>query len=504
MRAKKTYLYFLSFFEGSAVMAAELFGAKLLTPYFGTSLYIWAAALGLTLGGLMTGYFIGGVISRKVKDNERALFLILVMSGAFLFVMPFSSDWVMSFTLEMSLQMGAIISLLIFMFPPLMFMGMVSPIIINILTEEAKGAGSSAGNVYAISTLGGIFMTFLLGFWIIPAYGLTKPALIIGFALALFPAVSLLRRKNLTGAGALLGLGALFFALNTIQAKKEGEAVLYQSEGILGQIKVMELPKTNDDERSMRALVVNNTMQTVADPRDLSFNYWPYTTYVPYFASVFETGNKALLLGMGGGTLVRRLDSLGYELDVVEIDKRIRKVAVEYFALSPEQKVIIDDARHFVRTADSKYQLIVYDVFKGESAPEHVLTLEGINEARRVLEQEGMMIINFYGYLEGKLGRVTRSINKTLLAANFDTRLYVTPGTPDTRNTLLLAWPSGASNPLQNSAVRQPYQQLPRPSLIPVPDLEDAVVLTDERPRLDLFAEAAMQWRRLYNEYLVK
>ena len=50
--------------------------------------------------------------------------------------------------------MGAIISLLIFMFPPLIFMGMTSPIIINLLTQEADAAGNNAGNVYAISTVG--------------------------------------------------------------------------------------------------------------------------------------------------------------------------------------------------------------------------------------------------------------------------------------------------------------------------------------------------------------
>ena len=40
-------------------MVCELIGAKLLAPYFGTSLYVWAAALALTLGGLTLGYFIG-------------------------------------------------------------------------------------------------------------------------------------------------------------------------------------------------------------------------------------------------------------------------------------------------------------------------------------------------------------------------------------------------------------------------------------------------------------
>ena len=33
-------------------MATELFGAKMLAPFFGSSLYVWATVLAMTLGGL--------------------------------------------------------------------------------------------------------------------------------------------------------------------------------------------------------------------------------------------------------------------------------------------------------------------------------------------------------------------------------------------------------------------------------------------------------------------
>ena len=47
-------IYILSFIEGGTVMLVELCGAKLLAPYYGTSIYVWAATLGVTLGGLIT------------------------------------------------------------------------------------------------------------------------------------------------------------------------------------------------------------------------------------------------------------------------------------------------------------------------------------------------------------------------------------------------------------------------------------------------------------------
>jgi hypothetical protein len=53
----KRKLLFLSFVEGAAVMVAELCGARLLAPVFGSSLYVWSSVMGITLGALAFGYF---------------------------------------------------------------------------------------------------------------------------------------------------------------------------------------------------------------------------------------------------------------------------------------------------------------------------------------------------------------------------------------------------------------------------------------------------------------
>src|ERR1039458_10759485 len=88
---KKIFFYSLSFLEGASVMAAELLGAKMLAPYFGTSLYVWSAVLAVTLGGLAMGYFAGGIFSEK-KNTERNLYYILLASAIFLIAMPLRSE----------------------------------------------------------------------------------------------------------------------------------------------------------------------------------------------------------------------------------------------------------------------------------------------------------------------------------------------------------------------------------------------------------------------------
>lgn len=512
MKTPRPFLYFLSFLEGGSVMVCELVGAKMLAPFFGTSLYIWAAVLGLTLLGLTSGYFLGGIFSKKYAKDERLLFWVLVTAGLFLAVMPITSQWIMGATIEMSLQVGAIISLMVFMFPPLVFMGMTSPIIINLLTQDADSAGSSAGNVYAISTVGGILFTFLMGFYFIPEFGVSKPAAITGFLLAALPAVSLIRRKQrLAGALLLLMIVIGGWKLGQAEQYPSNYKVLYESEGILGQVKVVDLPsyEITPDARMGRGLIVNNTLQTfVGLDHDLEYSIWSWANYFPTAASIFPKGSKVLLLGLGGGTIVKQFNRMGYEVDVVEIDKRIWDVSVKYFNMPATTNVIIDDARHYIRIAKKKYDIIVFDTFLSESVPEHLMTQEGFADARRILNPDGMIMANFYGFIKGEPGQAARSVYKTFLASGFETEILATPGTEDTRNLIFLAsekekdFSKADFQAIGFEEIDDLYVHFLNPKHI---DTSDVEVLVDAKPRLSkLYAKASMRWKKSYNEYYRK
>lgn len=490
-------------------MACELIGAKLLAPFFGTSLYVWAAVLALTLGGLTAGYFLGGRLSKKYAGSSKLLYRVLIVAGLLLVIMPFSADLIMDATINLSLEMGAISSLLIFMLPPLIFMGMVSPIIINLLTEEADSAGNNAGNVYAISTLGGILMTFLMGFYIIPEFGLTYPAVITGLLLAVLPCISLIKSKDKQVIVPLVLLGVCsFLSLTPKQQFNDEYQVLYQSEGILGQVKVVDHPSygITADARMGRGLIVNNTLQTyvgVAD--DLQYSIWSWANYFPTAASIYPKGSEVLLLGLGGGTLVKQLDRLGFETDVVEIDQRIVDVSFEYFNMDPATNVVIDDARHFVKTTAKKYDIVIYDCFLSEAVPEHLLTIEGFADTKKIMKPEGMIMINFYGFIDGEKGRAARAVLKTLEASGLKVEILATPGEPKNRNLIFLA------SEEYKDFTKADFQE---PNFEPIENLydyfldnsnieiEDAKVLSDRKPQLTkLYTKAAKEWKLGYNEY---
>jgi predicted membrane-bound spermidine synthase len=487
-------------------MACELIGAKEVAPYFGSSLYVWAAVLGVTLAALMTGYYTGGWLSHRFR-SPQLISGVLAAAGMLLAVMPLTGPRIMELTLGMGVRSGTTLSLLLFMFPPLMLMGMSSPIIIAQLNERIETSGLSAGSVYAISTLGGIVATFATGFYLLPELGLRVPAALFGGALAVAALVGAIRAHR-AAAFALLLPAAIPLLLATAEQRASSEhfEVKYHSEGILGQLRVVDQPyytKTHGWQPG-RSLMVNNTIQTILDLRNPAYTLWDWAYYFPLAVSIYPKGSDALLLGLGGGTLVKQLQRLGFHVEAVELDTRIRDVAREYFFVDPEVPVVIDDARHFINTTDRRYDVIAVDLFHNETPPSHVLTLEAFERIAQVLEPGGMVMINFYGYTTGRIGRPSRCVYRTLVAAGFDTRMLVTPGDEGARNLIFLA--SREPKDFSRVSYSEPGLPLRRdlsemlldPAAL---DLSDAIVLRDAVPALEkYYIDAALAWREMVTQ----
>ena len=509
---KLRFLFLLAFIEGASVMACELLGAKMISPYFGSSLYVWAAVLGITLFGLMCGYYIGGYISEKYK-REDLVYWILILAGAFLAIMPYTSQWIMSKNIDMDIRWGSTLSLLIFMFPPLIFMGMTSPVIINMINTKVDQTGKSAGSVYAISTLGGIVSTFLVGFYLLPEFGIKWPCFMFGFLLAILPLVALVKLKS---NKALLLLLPFFFALKGNLVKpihnNANVSLLAESEGIYGQVRVYDFPFYTEQkgEKMARGLVVNNTLQSILDRDSLDYNLWDWSILFPSAASIYPKGSSMLLMGLGGGMLYHQFHRLGFNIDVVELDERIKDAAIHHFSIPENATIVVDDARHVINTSKKKYDVIVLDLFFNETPPSQVPTIESFTKLKSMLNKNGMVLMNFYGFTNGKKGRAARSVIKTFEAVGFQTTLFPTPEPEEGRNLIICAslekpdWSKiSYTEPSRFQITSSNIQQfiLDKTQL----SIQDAEILTDEKPALEkMYADAAAVWRRTQIEIWLK
>ncbi len=504
-------LYTLSFIEGGVVMAAELCAAKLLAPYFGTSIDVWASTLAITLGGLTAGYFIGGLLTTKYKDRlKNVLRTVLLGASLLLILVSFYSDGVMHLGLSFGLGVGASFSLLLILFPILLFLGCTSPLLIEILSKE--NPGRVAGNIYSISTLGGILVTYLVGFYFLSNVGIKFTLIFFGVLLAL-STLLILRTSNATSTVAsLVGL-FICAALTGFSSTEYNPSfkVLHESDGVLGNIKIIE--HTSEDFSNTpklgRGMVVNNTLQTYMDVEGPGISLWEWAHIIPTIAGVKPKNAKTLLLGLGGGTVYKQLELLEHDIQVVEIDQRIKDLAIEYFKIDPNLNVSVTDARHFMKRTEDKYDVIIYDAFLSESPPEHLLTKEGLADAMNILNEDGFLIVNFYGFLTGEKGYAARSVAKTILESGYVLHLIPTPGQEDYRNLLFVIGKTRLPN-YHLSTYSEPEREQVRnwgKGIIygNQIDVFDAEILTDQKPSLSkLYKEAAKSWRTGYNEIYTK
>jgi predicted membrane-bound spermidine synthase len=480
-------LYTISFVEGASVMAAEICGAKLLAPFFGSSLYVWSSVMAVTLGGLASGYFIGGRLSKK-RPAENTLLYVLLLAVCCLCLMPFLTTLFLIAASNLSLVPAVVISVFFLLFPTMLCMGATSPLIISILTHEAKESGENSGKVYAISTVGGIIATFLCGFYLIPNFGVSFS--LIAFAVMLGLACLLLmggRKNKLPAVMVLCVLSLACFGFARSHANKHD---IYRSESILGKLEVRDEPLQSNGSIIIRKLLINNTIQTEMQ-LDSRQSVSEYVHLVERNVLYFPKG-KALVLGLGGGVVANMLNSKNYRVTAVEFDPRIISMAKQFFYLHDSVKTICEDARYYINHADETFDLVLFDVFKAEEQPSHIITKESLAKLKTMLHTGAVVLINTHGYLTGTKGLGTQCLLATLRNAGFSIKVCTVSENEDYRNLLIVA----SIKPLDVSLNNELY-----PLLL----TNTETINTDNRPVLEaLNASANQSWRSNYlNNYIL-
>ena len=142
-------------------------GARLLAPFFGTSNVVWANVIGLILIYLSLGYWLGGRLADR-HPNERALgFVVLVAAvdararcrsppGRCSTPPPRPST-----TSRPAPSSRSFVGTLLMFALPVTALGAVAPWAIRLAVHDVREAGTVAGRLYALSTLGSIVGTFL-------------------------------------------------------------------------------------------------------------------------------------------------------------------------------------------------------------------------------------------------------------------------------------------------------------------------------------------------------
>lgn len=501
--------------EGAAVMLVELAGARIISPYYGASLTTWASVLGVTMSSLAIGYLVGGRIVDKHKSPTKLLLYVLFGTALSTLLMPYLGNKFMFSFLEWPLELNVLSLAFIIITPTLLLFGTIPQIIIKLRSGESHDTGKIAGLSYAISTAGGIIGTFLTGFYVIPTFGITLPLIFVSTILLIGPFWFLLIKQKKWYILIYLPLAFLMvkhYNLNQKYKQSSGIRVQHYNEGLLGQLLVADYPyqDRNGEFKYNRMLMINRMAESTIDPQTNEIIFGEYIHLMMKAIDPVADGADVMLLGLGGGNLIKQFQKRNYNIDVCELDQRIADVAFEYFGVKNDFNLQIDDARHYLRTNKKKYDLIVFDVFKGENPPAYLLSKENFEHLNFLIKPNGIIAINFNGFLNGKIGKSGRSVIKTILNSDYKLRLFTSKGKEDERNMIMVVSKHAIDYaPYQNSKV---YAELYSGQLIsdirdyeiPISSIDtaDALVLTDNKPILDIInVDAAKNWRDHYNLY---
>ena len=184
-------------------MVIELLGTRIIAPFYGVSLYVWSSLISVALIALAIGYFAGGRWADRAK--RTGLSLIISLAALFTLLIPWITRPVLLVTDALGLRAGAFVSALVLFSPSLTLLGMVGPYAIKLTTSRLEGVGTSAGSIYAVSTLGSVVGTLLLGFFLFPMVG--SRAILIGLGVALLAlavAVAIYEQTRLGRTAAVL------------------------------------------------------------------------------------------------------------------------------------------------------------------------------------------------------------------------------------------------------------------------------------------------------------
>jgi spermidine synthase len=112
-----------------------------------------------------------------------------------------------------------------------------------------------------------------------------------------------------------------------------------------------------------------------------------------------EASRSLLLLGLGGGDLVRFFSHHwpAAQLTAVEQNKAIVRVARRYFqlpALSDRFRVYIADALEFVERGKTGYDLLICDLFADARMPAFLDSDAFFIDCHRLLDRQGMLAMN--------------------------------------------------------------------------------------------------------------
>jgi predicted membrane-bound spermidine synthase len=395
----KICFFLVVFMLGAGTLVLEIIGARIISPFFGSTIFVWSSLIITTLGGLSIGYLIGGFLSKKEENEQRLFFFFPLILGFLFTLIPLAVVPVSNFSEELGMRFGPLLASLILFLPLFTLVGITTPLSVSIYSKE-KTAGSAAGTLYSLGTAGSLISALFTGFFLIPLLPLSS---IIYWTAILIIAPSFigfldqLNKKNkiiLFRSVVIFFFvwAAISFGYKSPAINEDFIKIVEKSTSFYTGLKVIEFSNLRCILGGLKLYSCINikTMQASEDFSVIKDGINPFLEKVP-------AGGEVLLLGGGSGMALEKIPP-NVKGTMVEIDPGVIYFAEKYFELDLNKyNIIIDDSRHAVKdlhNKNKKFDLIILDVILDTKIPPHIMSVEALNELSLVLKPTGLIIVN--------------------------------------------------------------------------------------------------------------
>lgn len=411
------------FFAGMSVMAVELGASRLLAPYFSSSQIVWTIIIGTIMIAMAWGNLWGGKSADKNPNPDR-LYMRLIIAGVWIAAIPVLGKYVilaisalLVYTISSNLLIwAAFLSCMIIFVFPLFLLGTVTPSLVKYTVDSLEDSGKTVGTLGAFNTIGSIIGTFVPTFVTIPAVGTAITFFIFSGILLALSWIYFLSGKEKIGKSAL---SMILFLLCGIFSRSDSFAfwetnLLYEGESVYNYLQVKE-----DEDSIILSTNVLFGVQSIKTKSDsLTGMYYDYAMAAPVMAGIQEKEDASMLiLGMGTGTYATQCLKYFTKLDIegVEIDEKITKLANRYFDLPEQIPVTTYDGRAFLNATDKKYDVIMVDAYQDITIPFQMSTKEFFAMVYDHLNEGGIMVVNMNMHSDKK-GNINAYLADTISA----------------------------------------------------------------------------------------
>ena len=500
MGARGSAIAAAAFLAGAVLLCVEIAASRVLAPFFGNSLFVWGALIGVVLAGLAVGYWVGGTLADRFPRPEL-LVAAIALGAAGVLAIPFIDQAVLEAVIgwDPGPRANPLLASVLLFGAPSIVLASVTPIAVRLRARDLARFGRTAGRLFSVSTVGSIVGTFATAFWLVPELG-TDQVLGVGAAV-LFAAAAIIALSERLVASSLLALGATVVAAVAVaslapetggglskaaaqnwspvyrlrgnpsslpDASFFGAKVLFRKDTRYHQLSVIE-------ESDTRALRFGSSFQSetyVDDPFETVFAYTDYFFLGPAYK---PDAGSMLFLGLGGGSAPKRVwrDFPELKLQVVELDPVVVDVARRFFAVpdDPRLPIAVSDARQYLERNPALWDVIAIDTFFDDGLPFHLTTREFLELAHKRLTPGGVIVTNVLGSVTGDGSKLFRALYRTYRSVFPTVLVHPVGGGTGYQNLIVVATDGAAPS---NAFLRKQWQRL-RAKHPSAPSLTDAI-----------------------------